>query len=73
MNTKYETLHEMKHYLILWATYGQIQRMIMSQISMISVMPFAELRWIMLAGCLIIGVVTGFIGSVISIRKNLTA
>lgn len=60
-------------FFVQWYMYGYVQKMIMSDIQMINVMPFADLRGILLAGCIIIGAVTGFIGSRIAIRKYLRA
>lgn len=60
-------------FFIQWYAYGYVQKMIMNDIQMITVMPFADIRGIMLIGCLSIGVLTGLIGSMISIRKYLKA
>ena len=53
--------------------YGYVRDMITSDMQMIEVVPFSEMKVLLFFGCLIIGVVTGFIGSVISINKNLNA
>ena len=47
--------------------YGYVQKMV------IKVMPFGDIRIILLAGCVVIGALTGFIGSRIAIRKYLKA
>jgi cell division transport system permease protein len=60
-------------YLVLWYTYGYVQAMISSEMQMIEVVPFSEIKVLMLFGCLIIGVITGYVGSRISIRKHLNA
>jgi cell division transport system permease protein len=60
-------------YLVLWYTYGYVQAMISSEMQMIEVVPFSEIKVLMLFGCLIIGVITGYVGSRISISKHLNA
>lgn len=58
-------------FLLQWYAYGYVQDMIASDMQMIEVVPFAEMRLILLVGCVLIGVMTGFVGSRISINKNL--
>ncbi len=60
-------------FFIQWYMYGYVQKMIMNEIQMISILPFDQIRVVMLIGCIVIGGITGFIGSVISIRKYLKA
>lgn len=60
-------------FFLQWYMYGYVQKMIMTDIQMIKVMPFTDIKGIMLAGCIIVGAVTGFIGSRIAIRKYLKA
>lgn len=54
-----------------WYAYRYVQMMMTTDLQMIQIIPFAEIRTILLIGCLVVGVVTGFIGSAISIRKYL--
>lgn len=60
-------------FLLQWYAYGYIQKMVLSELQMISIVPFTEIRPLLLIGCLVIGVMTGLIGSIISIRKYLKA
>ncbi len=60
-------------FFVQWYMYGYVQKMIMNDIQMISILSFSDIRIMMLIGCLVIGVITGVIGSVISIRKYLKA
>ena len=56
-----------------WYAYGYVQKMVMGDLQMIEIVPFSELRLFLLLGCLAVGVLTGFVGSMISIRKYLKA
>lgn len=58
-------------FLVQWYAYGYIQDMITSDMKMIEVVPFSDIKIILLVGCLVIGVLTGIIGSRISISKHL--
>ena len=60
-------------FFLQWYMYGYVQKMVMTDIQMIKVMPFGDIRIILLAGCVVIGALTGFIGSRIAIRKYLKA
>lgn len=60
-------------FFVQWYMYGYVQKMIMNEIQMISILPFDNLKLVMFVGCVVIGVITGLIGSVISIRKYLKA
>lgn len=60
-------------FFLQWYMYGYVQKMIMTDIQMIKVVPFSDITGIMLAGCVVIGAITGFIGSRIAIRKYLKA
>jgi len=60
-------------FLLQWYAYGYIQKMMTTDLQMIEIIPFAEIRGILIVGCLVIGVLTGLIGSAISIRKYLKA
>ena len=60
-------------FLLQWYAYGYVQKMMTSDLQMIEIIPFAEIRTLLLVGSLIVGVLTGLIGSAISIRKYLTA
>ncbi len=60
-------------FLLQWYAYGYVQKMMTTDLQMIEIIPFAEIRVLLLIGCLVVGVITGLIGSAISIRKYLTA
>lgn len=60
-------------YLAEWYIYTYIEEMVRTQIRIIEVYPFSELSLYVLAGFLLIGTVTGAIGSSISLRRNLNA
>lgn len=59
-------------YLLQWYAYGYIQDMLTSEMKMIEVVPFSEMKIIIFFGCMIIGIVTGYVGSRISINKHLS-
>ena len=58
-------------FLLQWYAYGYIQDIITDEMKMIEVVPFTEIGSVLLAGCVLVGIITGFIGSLISIRKKL--
>ena len=60
-------------FLIQWYAYGYVYKMVGADLNMIEIVPFKEIGVVIFFGCIIIGVVTGLIGSMISIRKNLKA
>ncbi|MBQ4064628.1 MAG: permease-like cell division protein FtsX [Clostridia bacterium] len=60
-------------FLAQWYAYGYVQRMMTTDLQMIEIIPFSEIRILLLAGCLALGVVTGWIGSAIAIRRNIQA
>ncbi len=60
-------------FLVQWYTYGYVQDMITSEMQMIDVVPFSEMKVIIFFGCMIIGILTGYVGSRISINKHLNA
>jgi len=60
-------------YLIVWLIYRYIETNGMSGIEMITILPFSEINTVVLAGFVIIGVLTGIIGSCASLRKYLKA
>ena len=60
-------------FLLQWYAYGYVQKMMTTDLQMIEIIPFADIRLLLLIGCLAVGVVTGLIGSVISIHKYLKA
>ncbi len=60
-------------YLIVWLIYRYIETNGMSGIDMITILPFSEINTVVLAGFVIIGVLTGIIGSCASLRKYLKA
>ncbi|MBQ8254422.1 MAG: permease-like cell division protein FtsX [Clostridia bacterium] len=60
-------------FLIQWYVYGYVHKMVGADLNMIEIVPFSEIGVFVFAGCIIIGILTGLIGSMISIRKNLKA
>lgn len=60
-------------FLLQWYAYGYVQKMMTTDLQMIEIIPFAEIRILLLVGCLAVGVITGLIGSAISIHKYLKA
>ena len=58
---------------IQWYAYGYVQKMILSGVPMIDMIPFSEIRILILVGCLAVGVITGLIGSMVAIQKYLKA
>ncbi len=60
-------------FLLQWYAYGYVHKMVGADLNMIEIVPFSEIGLLVFLGCIIIGVLTGLIGSSISIRKNLKA
>ncbi len=60
-------------YLLQWYLYRKVEGMIVADVQMLSVMGFDRLKLYFLIGFLAVGVLTGVIGSSISLRKNLRA
>ncbi len=60
-------------FLLQWFAYGYVRNMVAADLNMIEIVQFSEIGPIIFFGCIIIGIVTGFVGSLISIRKNLKA
>lgn len=60
-------------YLAEWYIYTYIEQIVTEKIRMIEVYPFSELSMPVLLGFLLIGIVTGAIGSSISLHRNLNA
>ncbi len=60
-------------FLVQWYAYGYVHKMVGADLNMIEIVPFSEIGVLIFFGCIIIGVLTGLIGSMISIRKNLKA
>lgn len=58
-------------YLIEWYVYRYIERVVIGDLSMITLVGFSEINMYLLVGFLIVGVVTGIIGSCISLSKYL--
>ena len=58
---------------VQWIAYGYVSRLIIREISIISVLPFSAVWGMILIECLAVGAVTGFIGSVIAIWRYLKA
>lgn len=60
-------------YLIQMTIYKFLQKMVLNDYDMISIIPFENIQVTFLIAFAVIGVVTGIIGSSISLRKNLRA
>ncbi|MDD6799725.1 MAG: permease-like cell division protein FtsX [Firmicutes bacterium] len=60
-------------YVIQFYMYKYVQKMMLTDIEMISVIPFGEVRVYVIAGFFFIGILTGVVGSLISLRKYLKA
>ncbi|MBQ7828183.1 MAG: permease-like cell division protein FtsX [Clostridia bacterium] len=59
-------------YLIEWYAYHYVEKMVASgAMSMISILSYADIGGIVLAGFLGVGIVTGIVGSVVSLGKYL--
>ncbi len=60
-------------YGVVYAGYRVISNMIGTKYQLLTIVPFAEIQWHVLAAFAVIGVVTGIIGSSISLSKYLKA
>ena len=60
-------------FFLQWFIYTRVESRILGDLQIIEMIPFHTVRPILIVGCLVIGVLTGFIGSLISIRKYLKA
>ena len=60
-------------YLIQMYIYKFVQQMVSADYNMFKLIPFADVRMYLALAFLAIGVLTGLIGSSISLRKNLKA
>ena len=60
-------------YFVEWYLYTYIEQIVVSEIRMLEVYLFSDVWQYVLAGFLLIGIVTGAIGSSISLRRNLNA
>ncbi len=58
-------------YFIEWYIYSYIESMFTSDLQMITIMPFSDISNLLLYGFLVVGVITGIIGSSISLSKYL--
>lgn len=56
-------------FLIEWYAYGAAVKAVSANYTMITVVPFEDVRWIVLAAFVGVGVLTGIVGSWISLRK----
>ena len=56
-------------FLLQWYSYDNICNMITADYNMITIIPFEEVRTVIIVGFAAIGIVTGIIGSVISLSK----
>ena len=60
-------------FFIEWYSYNYICKMIVSDFNMLSVIPYDDVKLYVLIGFAAIGIVTGVIGSVISLSKYMRA
>lgn len=60
-------------YVIEWYIYFNMEKMVSSDIQMIELVSFGDIRGIVVLAFLAVGILTGIIGSCISLRKNLQA
>lgn len=60
-------------YGIQYYMYKYVQKMVLTDINMVSLLNFSDIWYYFLAGFLIIGIFTGVIGSLMSMRKYLKA
>ncbi len=58
-------------YFIEWYVYGYVQKMVLSDLQMISLIQFSDISGIVFYAFLGIGIVTGVVGSLISLGKYL--
>lgn len=58
-------------YFVEWYVYGYIEGMVVSDLQMISVVQFSDISGFVLIAFMIVGVVTGIVGSLISLGKYL--
>lgn len=58
-------------YLIESYAYGYIEKMVMTDLDMLTLVPMGDIRWILLGGFMAVGIFTGIVGSCISIGKYL--
>ncbi len=58
-------------YFVEWYFYGYIETLVMSDLQMITIVTFSELKKFVLAGFIALGIFTGIIGSSISLGKYL--
>lgn len=58
-------------YFVEWYVYGYIETMVMSDLQMISIIQFSDISNIVLIAFIAVGVVTGIVGSLISLGKYL--
>ena len=58
-------------FFVEWYFYGYIETMVMSDLQMITIVTFSELKKYVLAGFVALGIFTGIVGSSISLGKYL--
>ena len=58
-------------YFIEWYIYTYIEHMVMTDLQMISILQFTDISNYVLVGFIALGIVTGIIGSSISLSKYL--
>lgn len=60
-------------YVVEWYIYFNMEKMVSSDIQMVELMSFGDIKGVVVLAFLAVGVLTGIIGSCISLRKNLQA
>lgn len=60
-------------YIVEWYIYFNMEKMVSSDIQMVELMSFGDIKGVVVLAFLAVGVLTGIIGSCISLRKNLQA
>ncbi len=60
-------------YLAQWYIYFSLEKMVASDIKMLELMPFGEIGSIVALSFIAVGILTGVVGSCISLHKNLQA
>ena len=60
-------------YFIEWYAYYYVEQKVLSDLQMISIMNFSDIAGYVLGGFILLGILTGVIGSMLSLRKYLKA
>ena len=60
-------------YIAQWYVYYSLEKMVSSDIKMIELVPYGDIAGMVALAFLAVGILTGIIGSCISLHKNLQA